>query len=327
MDTRQLLPIASTSPRRDCAGLIIANATTIPCLRFHRAPHPETYPRSRNLYGTSTKRARGAVVCPHLRAILANGSTLVLCRVVNGIPRRDVVGRIQGEAKFQKALKSATETDPNAKYASLYPFQGSALRHWHSVYRLSATGCVFSEGRPLNYNSSVYLAKEAQTSTGHYAAGRRACWCKSKLGPTSCITQVDYVGLTMASGDVAAAFKTRKGTIPFVKLDPAPAIRQQNKHLRVPGYQDMKREKVNSLIFEIRFPPTYPIGPPYFRIITPRFLPLMHVTGGDSICMDLLHPTAGSPATVSPSCSGRSFRMIRQLLPVNRLTDLPVDFG
>jgi ubiquitin-conjugating enzyme E2 Q len=45
--------------------------------------------------------------------------------------------------------------------------------------------------------------------------------------------------------------------------------------------------KVNSLIFEIRFPPTYPIGPPFFRIITPRFLPFIqggggHVTGGPS---------------------------------------------
>ncbi|KAJ7768138.1 hypothetical protein DFH07DRAFT_1008760 [Mycena maculata] len=115
--------------------------------------------------------------------------------------------------------------------------------------------------------------------------------------------------LALASGDGALAFKTRKGAIPFVKLDPAPTIRLQNKQLWVPGYQDMKREKVNSLIFEIRFPPTYPIGPPFFRIITPRFLPLMHVTGGGSICMDLLRPTAGSPATVSPSCSGRSFRM------------------
>ncbi|KAJ7771257.1 hypothetical protein DFH07DRAFT_768231 [Mycena maculata] len=48
--------------------------------------------------------------------------------------------------------------------------------------------------------------------------------------------------LALASGDGALAFKTRKGAIPFVKLDPAPTIRLQNKQLWVPGYQDMKRE-------------------------------------------------------------------------------------
>lgn len=69
---------------------------------------------------------------------------------------------------------------------------------------------------------------------------------------------------------------------------------------------------VNSLIFEIIFPSTFPLGPPFFRILTPRFLPFIHVclsrlcwlallmdvyreqgggghvTGGGSICMDLL---------------------------------------
>jgi ubiquitin-conjugating enzyme E2 Q len=29
--------------------------------------------------------------------------------------------------------------------------------------------------------------KEARTSMGHYAAGGRVCWRKSKLGPTSCV--------------------------------------------------------------------------------------------------------------------------------------------
>ncbi|KAF8078632.1 hypothetical protein FPV67DRAFT_1604087 [Lyophyllum atratum] len=50
---------------------------------------------------------------------------------------------------------------------------------------------------------------------------------------------------------------------------------------------------LNSILFEIRFPPTFPNAPPFFRIITPRFLPFIqggggHVTGGGSICMDLL---------------------------------------
>ena len=42
---------------------------------------------------------------------------------------------------------------------------------------------------------------------------------------------------------------------------------------------------INSIIFEIRFPPTFPIAPPFFRIIKPRLLPFIqggggHVTGG-----------------------------------------------
>ncbi|KAI5891455.1 uncharacterized protein SCHCODRAFT_02629145 [Schizophyllum commune H4-8] len=61
----------------------------------------------------------------------------------------------------------------------------------------------------------------------------------------------------------------------------------------IPIAQDMKKEGVNSLIFEIRFPPSFPNAPPFFRIIKPRFLPFIqggggHVTGGGSICMDLL---------------------------------------
>ncbi|KAJ7463040.1 hypothetical protein FB451DRAFT_1095249 [Mycena latifolia] len=387
------------------------------------------------------------------------------------------VGAPNAEAKFQKAVKMATETDGNAKkYPSLYAFHGSALKNWHSIirhglwYRTVVNGRAFGDG--------VYLAKEAQTSMGHYAAGGRACWRKSRLGPTSCVALAEVVnlphkfvssnphfvikdtewimcryllvkGLEVPAADAAAAAK-KKTVIPFVKLDPAQTITLQSKQLQVPqpGYQidelvhlreaelvdeehdetdahifghterkaepevieltdddepmpapppakgkgkskgsapkgppkddwkhheayvrrtvellmpppidsspsatmavqrelkamlkeqdkamvspgglkelgwymppdfmgdnlfqwivemhsfdetlpiakDLKREGVNSLIFEIRFPPTYPIGPPFFRIITPRFLPFIqggggHVTGGGSICMDLL---------------------------------------
>ncbi|KAF8190600.1 hypothetical protein K438DRAFT_1831354 [Mycena galopus ATCC 62051] len=414
------------------------------------------------------------------------------------------VGAPDAEAKFQKALQVATASDANAKkYPSLYAFHGSALRNWHSIvrhglwYRTVANGRAFGDG--------VYLAKEAQTSMGHYAAGGRACWRKSKLGPTSCVALAEVVnlphkfvssnphfvvkdtewimcryllikGLEPPMVDQAAKAKKKKGAIPLVKLDPAQTITLMNKALEVPqpGFQieelvghrrgelvdeehdemdsfvfeerkapapaevieisdddtpmpppvpakgkgkskgssfvaavssalkgkgsmsasgsgsgsappkgppkddwkhdaeyvrrtvellmpppidsspsatmavqrelktmlkeqekastsagglkelgwympqefvgdnlfqwivemhsfdetlpiakDLKREKVNSLIFEIRFPPTYPIGPPFFRIITPRFLPFIqggggHVTGGGSICMDLL---------------------------------------
>lgn len=50
---------------------------------------------------------------------------------------------------------------------------------------------------------------------------------------------------------------------------------------------------VNSLVFEIRFPSDFPHSPPFFRILKPRFLPFIqggggHITGGGSMCMDLL---------------------------------------
>ncbi|KAJ7127952.1 hypothetical protein C8R44DRAFT_979448 [Mycena epipterygia] len=410
------------------------------------------------------------------------------------------VGAPNAEAKFQKALKQATETDANAKkYPSLYAFHGSGLKNWHSIIRHGLWFKTVVNGRA--FGDGVYLAKEAGTSMGHYAAGGRACWRKSKLGPTSCVALAEVVnlpskfvssnphfvvkdtewimcryllvkGLEVPATDSAAA-KKKKNAIPFVKLDPSQAITLQSKALQVPqpGYQiaelvhqreaelvdeehdetdlfifeerkapapaevielsdddepmppqppaavagsskgkgkgssfvsavssalkdkgssssapakgppkddwkhneeyvrrtvdllmpppfesspsatmavqrelkamlkeqdkamvsagglkelgwymppdlvgdnlfqwivelhsfdetlpiakDLKREGVNSLIFEIRFPPTYPIGPPFFRIITPRFLPFIHgggghVTGGGSICMDLL---------------------------------------
>ncbi|KAI9060756.1 hypothetical protein FKP32DRAFT_1613420 [Trametes sanguinea] len=61
----------------------------------------------------------------------------------------------------------------------------------------------------------------------------------------------------------------------------------------LPIAQDLANKKVNSLVFEIRFPATFPHSPPFFRILKPRFLPFIqggggHVTGGGSMCMDLL---------------------------------------
>ncbi|KAJ3847933.1 hypothetical protein EV368DRAFT_76467 [Lentinula lateritia] len=69
----------------------------------------------------------------------------------------------------------------------------------------------------------------------------------------------------------------------------------------LPIAKDMKAKNLNSVIFEIRFPPDYPISPPFFRIITPRFLPFIHgggghVTGGGSICMDLLTSSGWLPS-------------------------------
>lgn len=44
-----------------------------------------------------------------------------------------------------------------------------------------------------------------------------------------------------------------------------------------PIAKDMAQRRVNSLVFEIRFPPSFPHAPPFFRILKPRFLPFMQV--------------------------------------------------
>ncbi|KIK41799.1 hypothetical protein CY34DRAFT_24232 [Suillus luteus UH-Slu-Lm8-n1] len=69
----------------------------------------------------------------------------------------------------------------------------------------------------------------------------------------------------------------------------------------LPIATDLKSKGVNSLVFEIRFPPTFPHSPPFFRLVMPRFLPFMqggggHVTAGGSICMDLLTSAGWLPS-------------------------------
>ncbi|KAJ7059776.1 hypothetical protein C8F01DRAFT_989503 [Mycena amicta] len=413
------------------------------------------------------------------------------------------VGAPDAEAKFQAALDMAKRTDNNAKkYPSLYAFHGSGLRNWHSIIRHGLWFKTVVNGRA--FGDGVYLAKEAQTSMGHYATGARACWRKSKLGPTSCVAIAEVVnlpqqfvsnnphfvikdtewimcryllvkGLELPAADSSSKSK-KKSSVPYVKLDPTQAITLQSKALQVPqpgfhigelvqqreaelvdenpdttdqyvfeekeqpqkevieisdddepmplpqakgkgkakGFvknltsalkpgkagaaskgppkddwkhdsvyvrktvemlmpppfestpsatmavqrelrsmlkeqeaalnspgglkelgwfmpeefmgdnlfqwivemhsfdetipiaQDLKRERVNSLIFEIRFPPDFPIAPPFFRIITPRFLPFIHgggghVTGGGSICMDLLTSDGWLPSYSIPA--------------------------
>ncbi|GAA5978067.1 hypothetical protein JCM5350_007386 [Sporobolomyces pararoseus] len=61
----------------------------------------------------------------------------------------------------------------------------------------------------------------------------------------------------------------------------------------LPLVKDMKAKQVKSLLMEIRFGDSFPFSPPFFRVVHPRFLPFIHgggghVTGGGSICMDLL---------------------------------------
>lgn len=55
----------------------------------------------------------------------------------------------------------------------------------------------------------------------------------------------------------------------------------------LPIAKDLAAKKLNSVIFEIRFPSAFPHSPPFFRILKPRFLPFIqggggHVTGGES---------------------------------------------
>ncbi|KAF3935929.1 hypothetical protein ABW20_dc0108831 [Dactylellina cionopaga] len=56
---------------------------------------------------------------------------------------------------------------------------------------------------------------------------------------------------------------------------------------------DMKKEKVSSIVMEVRFGKDFPMTPPFFRVISPRFLPFQrrgggHVTAGGALCMELL---------------------------------------
>ncbi|KAL4062668.1 hypothetical protein J3A83DRAFT_4381480 [Scleroderma citrinum] len=48
----------------------------------------------------------------------------------------------------------------------------------------------------------------------------------------------------------------------------------------LPAAKDMKEKGVNSLMFEIRFPPSFPHSPPFFRMICPHFLTYMEGGGG-----------------------------------------------
>ena len=60
--------------------------------------------------------------------------------------------------------------------------------------------------------------------------------------------------------------------------------------------QDMKKEKVTSIVLELRFTNSFPYSPPFVRVIKPRFLPFAsggggNVTAGGALCMELLTNT------------------------------------
>lgn len=68
----------------------------------------------------------------------------------------------------------------------------------------------------------------------------------------------------------------------------------------LPLASDMRRAGVTSIVFECRFGASFPMSPPFVRVIRPRFLPFArggggHVTIGGSICSELLTNSAWSP--------------------------------
>lgn len=53
----------------------------------------------------------------------------------------------------------------------------------------------------------------------------------------------------------------------------------------LPIAKDLAQRSVNSVVFEIRFPPSFPHAPPFFRILKPRFLPFIQVRVFSSILL------------------------------------------
>jgi len=61
--------------------------------------------------------------------------------------------------------------------------------------------------------------------------------------------------------------------------------------------KDLKKLKKDHIVLHIAFPPTYPLNPPFVRVIRPRFaFRTGHVTIGGSVCTELLTNKGWSPA-------------------------------
>ncbi|KAF4157215.1 hypothetical protein CNMCM6936_002636 [Aspergillus lentulus] len=62
---------------------------------------------------------------------------------------------------------------------------------------------------------------------------------------------------------------------------------------KLPLAKDLKQANMKSVVLELRFPPGFPMSPPFVRVIRPRFLEFTnggggHVTAGGAMCMELL---------------------------------------
>lgn len=69
----------------------------------------------------------------------------------------------------------------------------------------------------------------------------------------------------------------------------------------LPLAKDMKARNCSSIVLEFRFGASYPISPPFVRVIHPRFLPFAqggggHVTAGGAICSELLTNSGWLPS-------------------------------
>ncbi|PYH93139.1 hypothetical protein BO71DRAFT_355965 [Aspergillus ellipticus CBS 707.79] len=74
----------------------------------------------------------------------------------------------------------------------------------------------------------------------------------------------------------------------------------------LPLARDLKQFGLTSIVLELRFPPEFPISPPFVRVIRPRFLPFMHqggghVTAGGAMCMELLTSSGWLPTATIES--------------------------
>ncbi|KAJ5726366.1 uncharacterized protein N7483_007723 [Penicillium malachiteum] len=68
----------------------------------------------------------------------------------------------------------------------------------------------------------------------------------------------------------------------------------------LPLAKDLKAANLNSVVMEIRFPPQFPMDPPFVRVIRPRFMEFTaggggHITAGGAMCMELLTSSGWSP--------------------------------
>ena len=62
-------------------------------------------------------------------------------------------------------------------------------------------------------------------------------------------------------------------------------------------YKDMVKQGVDNIHIEVRFENSYPLSPPFVRIIKPAFKPQTgHITQGGSICAEVLTNQGWSPA-------------------------------
>jgi len=66
--------------------------------------------------------------------------------------------------------------------------------------------------------------------------------------------------------------------------------------------QDLAKMRKDHILLHIAFPPTYPLNPPFVRVIKPRFaFRTGHVTVGGSVCTELLTNKGWTPANTIES--------------------------